>query len=223
MTESRALILGNGDAPDEGLWRSLVAASSLVVCADGGANTACTLGAVPDWILGDWDSITEDARTQLAGSRWIDAADQEFSDMDKALAAVEEAGYRHISLAGAEGSRLDHTLANVALLLKYRHLAVTLHAAGEDVFLLQGTVDITLAAGSRLSLLPLFGTSIVRTQGLQYPLSDEPLEPGVRDGLSNRAVAERVSVQSTGAPLLVLVERMPGNAPVFAPDSGTAP
>src|SRR5206468_3337613 len=113
------------------------------------------------------------------------APSQEASDLDKAVAFALEQGAAVIRILGAGGGRIDHTLANVSLLLKY--------GGGADIALVDergltravsGEAEFHGIIGDTLSLIP-FGPCVVGwTEGLEWALRDEPILPGSR-GVSN--------------------------------------
>ena len=214
----RVLLLANGQPPGAQLWSRLASAGWPLFCVDGGANTARKLKAHPCAIIGDWDSLTQETRKTFTDTLWIEAPDQELTDLDKALGWLVSQGAQTISITGALGKRTDHMLANIELLLKYREKAsITCHSSLEDLFLLDGRWECASKRGRRISLMPIFGRTIIKTEGLLYPLNRECLEPGVRDGVSNQALGGMLSVESEGNPVLICVARPRGADFVFAP------
>ncbi len=200
----RALVLADGDRPSAATldaswpgWRDDV---ELVVAADGGARLATELGLRIDLWVGDGDSLDPDALDALrrAGVPLVVAAtDKDESDTELALLAVLDRGATEVTILGALGGRrFDHAFANVGLLT---HPRLEWRAAR----LLDGRTRVSLVtapgpggeavrrplpgrAGDIVSLLPL-GDRVagVTTEGLRYPLRDEPLETGPARGLSN--------------------------------------
>lgn len=220
MTQSsgRTLLLANGHPPGSRLWAALAERSSLVCCVDGGADTALRMGVRPAAVFGDFDSVSQAARRSLPGCEWVETADQEFTDLDKAISCLIGRGCRDISVAGGVGRRVDHSLGNLSLTLKHRQAArVTFHTQAEDVFLLEGRWNLTASRGRRVSLFPLFGRARITTLGLRYPLQDEYLQMGVRDGISNQALGGLVEVVARQNPVLVCVGRCWRDGVVFAP------
>lgn len=199
-----ALILADGDAPTRAeldtAWPAWDDGVRLVIAADGGARHAAGLGVRIDRWVGDGDSIADVtlADLQRAGVA-IERAptDKDESDTELAVLAALAAGADRLSIVGALGGpRLDHGLANVAML-------ALPELVGLDVRIVAGTTRIRLLTGSDpggspvgcdlpgrigdlVSLLPLGGDVVgVTTAGLRYPLRDEALRLGRTRGLSN--------------------------------------
>jgi thiamine pyrophosphokinase len=218
-----ALILADGAvAPRSRLdlaWPGWDAGVGMVVAADGGARHAATLGVVIDLWVGDGDSLDdadlaalEAAGIPLERSR----PDKDESDTELAILAAIRLGASGIVVVGAlGGSRVDHAIANVGLLalpelggrpatiLDASARIVLIRAPGAD----GGPVERRLAgrAGDLVSLLPLGpGVEGVTTDGLAYPLRDEPLAIGHTRGLSNVRHAPEASVTVRSGLLLVV-------------------
>jgi thiamine pyrophosphokinase len=219
-----ALILADGDAPTRArldlAWPGWDANLGLVIAADGGARLAAALGIAIDLWVGDGDSIGEDDLAALAtsGVRIERASiEKDESDTQLAIAAALRLGADGIVIVGALGGpRVDHALVNVGLLampgLIGRSAAIVderariglIRAPGPD----GSAVERRLPGrpGDLVSLLP-FGDAVegVTTDGLVYPLDDEPLWSGQARGLSNvRASTEARVVVRRG--LLLVVE-----------------
>jgi thiamine pyrophosphokinase len=218
-----ALVVADGDVPLraalDAAWPGWDDGVDLVVAADGGARRAEGLGLRPDLIVGDGDSLGQADLARLAEAGIaIEAAsqDKDESDAELAVLAAARRGARRITMLGAfGGARLDHALANVALL---GHPAI----ADRDVVLLDGAARASLIRapgpsgqpvlralrgriGDLVSLLPAGGpVEGITTSGLRYPLRDEPLTPGPARGLSNVRLAAEATVVVRAGSLLVV-------------------
>jgi thiamine pyrophosphokinase len=212
-----ALVFANGD-PQPGLRvRETIAAMphACIIAADGGARVAAFYGLTPHSVIGDMDSIDPAQLAALAagGAEIIrHSPHKDETDLELALLLAAERGARHIRVIGAIGDRLDQTISNVLLFAMppLRPCDVRLVAGEQEAWLLVAaerteTTGIDGALGDTLSLLPLGGLAAgVRTEGLRYPLHDEPLAFGYARGVSNvlEAAQARVHLRS-GALLLV--------------------
>ena len=221
-----ALVVADGDVPRRAVldaaWPGWADEVGLVIAADGGWEKAAAIGLLPDLLVGDADSLSEERFAELAAAgvpieRSPVAKDE--SDAELALLAALRRGATHVIVLGAlGGKRFDHTLANVGLL--------GLPGPGEaEVELLDGTTRVRLLRapvagggpascslsgqiGDLVSLLPVgvpaFG---ITTEGLLYPLRGETLPPGPARGLSNVRIAADASVTFHQGSLLVIETR----------------
>jgi thiamine pyrophosphokinase len=219
----QAIVLADGAvAPrveiDEA-WPGWCAPDPYVVAADGGARHAAALDLTIDLWVGDGDSLGEDGLAELAAAGVpIDRSpfDKDESDTELAVRAVLARRPAAITIVGALGGpRLDHALANLALLElpELRGLDVRIVAADARVRLLVapapdgGPSRLALEGrtGDHVSLLPVGGdASGVTTADLAFPLRDEPLLAGPSRGLSNRRTAPIASVTLRSGRLLVI-------------------
>ena len=192
----QALILANGEPPKKSHLISLLKGCQLFVCADGGANTALKLGITPDAIVGDMDSIHAETRAKFRKVRLYESADEETTDLEKAIAWTIRQKYDHMIVVGAEGKRLDHTVGNLGVVAKFFPDAIIriVDDVGEIVFVGK---ELTFEAPlhSLLSLIPLTRCEGVTTKGLEYGLDNELLELGVREGTSNVVTSNPVVIK----------------------------
>ena len=116
-----ALVVGNGDFPNNPHVLELMNKIPYVVCCDGGANEYIHRGLIPDLIIGDGDSLSVDNQSQYAHLIHR-IADQETNDQTKAVNWLIGQGKKNIAIVGACGKREDHTLGNISLLMEYQRL-----------------------------------------------------------------------------------------------------
>ncbi|MEX2600816.1 MAG: thiamine diphosphokinase [Balneolaceae bacterium] len=202
----QAVIICDGRTPPAEQLLSCVDAAGLFVAADGGGNRARTLGLTPDVIIGDLDSYrhVEGENIPLIHDR-----DQESNDLEKALSYVLQQGAEDVTVFGALGKRLDHTLKNLSVLKKFHSSFRSLIYIDRYGYLrlLARSERINLKRGTQVSLFPLSGkVSGIETTGLKYPLSGESLENGVRDGTSNEATEEAIEIRHRDGDLLIFIE-----------------
>jgi thiamine pyrophosphokinase len=219
----KAILLADGDAPHraalDAAWPGWADGTQVVIAADGGARHADALGLAVDAWVGDADSISADALAALAAAGVTirrTAAAKDESDTELAVLEALTHDPAEIVIIGALGGRrFDHALANVGLLAMPQ-------LAGRAVFLLDartrvrlltapdaGGASVRIALPGRVddlvSLLP-YGEGVVgvTTEGLAYPLADEPLPPGPARGLSNVRVTDHAAVTVRSGRLLII-------------------
>lgn len=203
----RVLILANGEPPSqEGLAR-LAADHDLFLATDGAALTAARLGVYPDIVSGDFDSLDLDtARGELPDAEFIPTPDQNRTDLEKAFGIALTRGADSVTVAGAAGRRLDHTLGNVSLLLRWRtdysELPVVFAADSSETRAVIGEIILNTAAGDAVSLLSFDGKARVSISGVRWPLNNHPLAVGV-SGLLNEATEPRVAITAEGGTIIV--------------------
>lgn len=194
-----------------GLDRAAVDRNDLLVAVDGGADALARIGLTPDLLVGDLDSISPGALSDLE-ERGVDmvrlqtAKDE--TDTEAALHLLVERGATEITVFNALGGpRLDHLLGNLLLLTApwLAPVGVTLVDGLHEAFLVKGDGVVTGSPGDTVSLLPLTeAVEDVRTEGLLYPLRGERLLHGGTRGVSNEMTGEQARI-THGAGALLLI------------------
>lgn len=207
----RAVIIGSGPLRPTRALRDLVKRAGLVICADGGLRAAGAMGVAPHVAIGDFDSAGPALRAwaRRKGARLIEhPREKDRTDTELAVQFAVEAGATELDLLGVLGARIDHTLANIGLLIQ-------IAGGGKRARIYQGRVELYLAdahtaieghRGDLVSLLPLSdSTAGVTTRGLKYPLMDAVLHNTTTLGVSNEITELPASVSVRRGWLLVVV------------------
>jgi len=187
--------------------------AELVLCVDSGARHCRMLNVVPDFLIGDFDSISKEDFEALseAGAEIVRyPAEKDMTDTELAVQIAHERGSSRITLLGAIGSRLDHSLSNVFMLKKMADLNIEGMIVSEhnEVMLINKSITLKKEEGAFISLLPLGGDAKgVTTKGLYYPLTDATLEVGSSWGISNLFVEDTATVTVKEGCLLVIKSR----------------
>lgn len=209
----RAIIIANGQIHDSDFYRSQVAPTDLVICADGGASNALALGLQPQAVIGDLDSLDESLRSQLEKMHCqfiVHPAGKDETDLELAVKYATEQGAQEMLILGALGDRLDHALANVLLLAlpELRSVKAKIIAGKQEVFLIRDEALIAGQVGDTLSLLPLTEqVTGIYTAGLEYPLGNGTLYLGPTRGVSNTLTAPQARIIVGQGLLLAVIIR----------------
>jgi thiamine pyrophosphokinase len=206
----RVLILVNGEPPSAAFLAQIRAEHDLLIAADGAAQRAIGLGQTPDIICGDFDSIDLPAALiAFPGAEFVPLPDQNHADLEKAVLLARQRGALSITVAGALGGRIDHTLGNFGVLLRYHsEIPLSIVEDASEVRAISGTVaapgewTISTRPGDTISLISLDGRARATITGVKWPLDRYQLPTGTQ-GISNRATGEQVRVLADGGALLV--------------------
>jgi thiamine pyrophosphokinase len=210
VVELDVVVVASGPGPEVA-----VPPTRTVIAADGGLLRARALNLAVDEVVGDLDSTPPEAlaEAESTGARTVRHPQaKDATDLELALGeAVALGASRVLIVASAEG-RLDHLLGSLLLLASERYAALELDALVGDalVHVVRHERRLDGSAGELLTLLPLGGPAIgVTTEGLEYPLAGETLEPGTTRGVSNvfTGTVARVTLDSG-----VLLAIRPGGA-----------
>jgi thiamine pyrophosphokinase len=178
-----------------------LARAPVLVAADGGADRAMAAGHMPERVIGDLDSLSDEGRARLGPERLLHVAEQETTDFDKALRHVAAP---FVLAVGFTGARLDHTLGAFNALARHPGRRCLLLGEEDVCFLAPPRLALRLAPGTRLSLFPL-GPVTGRSRGLHWPIDGIRFAPGGMTGLSNRVSAAEVGLETDAPAMLVLL------------------
>lgn len=210
---SSVLLAINGDCTEKTLESIDLNRYDTVVAVDGGLRHLHQLGAEPDWIIGDLDSISSSLLQAYSSVRqMVYPAQKDATDFELALRYLQERGTTHVTLLGFTGGRLDHVLTNLLLLglpdWTFQIELLYAHGAGRVVSF-SHSFRQALDVDSKLSLIPLCDkVSGITTSGLKYPLDNATMTMGSSLGMSNLVVTEFVSVSVETGKLLVLCDEL---------------
>ena len=185
-----------------------------VVVADGGLKFLLKNGMLPDFFVGDLDSVElEGALKDILKDipKEIVPVEKDDTDMALAVAKAYEKGYRNILLyGGCGGARISHTLANIQMMSFYAKKGCSLQMLGDGVRLeILHNASKTLSAAMKGSISVICLSDIaegVTIQGLKYEYtgaltSDRTL------GVSNSFVGKDAMVSVENGTLLLVYER----------------
>jgi thiamine pyrophosphokinase len=178
--------------------------ADLVVCADGGANRARRLGLNPDIIVGDLDSLAGSTRRFYRDALIFKIPDQESTDLEKAILFCIALGTSSADILGALGGRIDHITGSLGCFKRFGGI-IEIRFVDEfgELSRIRKSVRFRTRKGEKVSLIPLDRCAGVTTRNLKYPLKNDFLETGVREGISNEATGKSASVSVKKGTLLL--------------------
>ncbi len=180
----------------------------IIIAADGGYDNLVRRGYTPDILIGDFDSVKSEIPEGLRTIKYPKEKDE--TDMFLSYEAGVKLGYTEFVMLGATGGRLDHTYANISLLLYARergHNITLIDGNGIIICLKDEAITLSGNPGGKLSVFAFGGVAKgVTILGTKYEVEGARLTPEFPLGVSNEFtnVPARISVED-GA-LLVIAE-----------------
>lgn len=203
-----ALLVGNGETLPADFLTSCSSQVDFVLATDGGADRALAGGILPDAVIGDLDSVSQEARKKLADKPFIFVDNQNNTDLEKALDYLLAQGCSRVTVVGFTGGRMDFTLGNLLSVYPYTaNMKIRFASPEWEIFPLFKSASFRCKKGVRVSLIPLKTCRGVSLQGLKYPLKNASLSwKQAGRALSNRAVSTRFHIHLISGFMLVYIE-----------------
>ncbi len=192
-------VLGGGSCTQQQLAGAL-AMAPVLVAANGGAANAERHGHDPDHVVGDGDSLPAGWAAESA-SRSHRIPEQDTTDFDKCIRSIEAPTILGV---GVLAPRLDHGLASLGTLFKYRDRRIVLLGDGDVCAVIPPVLKMTVNPGTRLSIYP-FAPSLVWSKGLKWELAGLRLSPEGQLGVSNEVTAGDVLLRPETPGCLVIM------------------
>jgi thiamine pyrophosphokinase len=201
------IIIANGKAPkksDVKYFQSL--GYTTIICADGGANSVYKLGLIPNLIIGDFDSIDSSVLKYFSTrSNIIHYKRQNDTDVEKSLKYAIRSNHVKAVMLGATGDRLDHSICNLGILLKFNdHIRISMMHESSYMEVLSGKNVLDTIKGETISIYGFDKKTKIRSAGLKYPLNNIALPFGVRESTSNIAQKNIIELNITGGKVFVV-------------------
>ena len=203
----RAVVVLGGDLPGRELLTACAAEADLTIAADRGLTAFHACGLLPDYLIGDMDSVAPEVLSCYAEQVEQRRLPCEKDDTDgfEALYAAIGRGADEIVFLGALGGRLAHALANLMLLVRAAQAGVRAELLDEQVriFRVDGHAVLRHAVGDTVSILPLGTAEHITLTGFHYPLTDGHMDSASSLGISNVVEAEQAEISCASGDLLV--------------------
>lgn len=167
-----AVVIANGEYPTRKEVLEIINAAPLTVCCDGAADDYIARGGVPDIIIGDMDSLSDENKARYSDII-IHKADQETNDQTKAVQYLLSRSITRIAIVGATGRREDHTIANIALTAEYMAMGAEVVSYTDSGCFIPCRDNKTLQCtpNAQVSIFNINATAL-RSEGLDYPIYD---------------------------------------------------
>ncbi len=216
MYKQKALIFLNGifNISQENILKIVESCKNkLIIAVDGGANILYEAGIVPDVIIGDLDSISEQA---LDNSRNNDRVkiikfpvEKDKTDSELAVDYCRENDIKEILIFAALGGRIDQELGNINLLeyIVDFNLEGRIIEENLEIGIITNKKIFSDNSGDKLSLIPQTDSvDSVSISGCRYNVENQSFIRSRTRGISNEIVKKEAEVE-VGVGILIYILR----------------
>lgn len=216
-----SVIIFSGGSIDENVALDILSKhrNSVLISADKGIETMADMALIPDFIIGDFDSASENA------VKLVDTLKEEYdipveklipekddTDTEAAVSLALKNTLGDIYILGGTGTRIDHMLGNIAILGKGLKSGrrIILQDSHNRVEMLSGETVIKKADlyGPFISFFS-FGDLVksLTLEGFKYPLKDYDFGGFNSLGVSNELLAEEGHISFKSGTLIMVQAR----------------
>ena len=201
------ILVTGGEKPAFSSIKPLFNTQCYICAADSGLDYCMENGLLPDYILGDMDSISSDIVLKNFDSSIIEThpEDKDHTDTELGLQHLFERNFDQVILVGGGGGRLDHLLAVAALFDRERAPDCWI-TGNEEIRLISGSYNGVGRKGETVSFFPAGSDPCrMKSRGLFWPLNT--LEWAKGDiGISNRLQENEFSIEMESGRLIMIRE-----------------
>jgi thiamine pyrophosphokinase len=206
METMRLLIVANGCIKNAEWYSSITSEADKVIAADGGADNCMKLGIVPDYVIGDMDSISVKARKLFGDkSEFTPDPDQDRTDLQKAVELANSLKPDKITIIGAIGERMDHTIANVFCLAGVVAESEIIDENNE-IHVVEDSIEISGNKGDIVSVLSLSEVKGLTYEGLKWAVKDMDVPSGWT-GVCNEMSGRKAKIYMSSGKIIVIKAR----------------
>ena len=179
MSIGDKIILADGEFPTNSYAIKVLQNASIIICTDGSANKLSKINKIPDFIIGDFDSIQN--KNNFSSEVKVENLDQHNNDLEKAIAFfLKKYPGENLTIIGANGLRDDQNLASLLILDKYsKYLSIVMLSNYFKIFINKGKNIYPCKSNQTISLLPLKIINNITTEGLKFNLTKDKLTPDI--------------------------------------------
>jgi len=195
MNKGNCILIGAGDLT---ISEIPIGENDLCIAVDGGYEYCKLLEITPDYILGDFDSISEkeaEGVAEIAKSEEdkviILPVEKDDTDMLAAIKVGLSKGYQSFRIYGGMGGRIEHTIANIQCLLYLKeHDAVGYLMDGTGMILVAKEEQISFQESLEgyMSLFSMGDKVTVTIENMKYLLKEQEVTNSFPIGISNEFV-----------------------------------
>ena len=199
-------IIGNGTINNKKFHLRILKEYDIIICADGGATNAKKMNIIPDYIIGDLDSTTNEILNffKLNLTKIIKDENQDKTDMELAINLAEKLKPDEIIIMGAIGYRIDHTIANILCLDKIKSNIKTKIIDDKNIIeIIENEKCIEGEKDDIVSIIPLTDIVDLSYQGLKWLINNQDVKFGWF-GISNKLKGKKAKISLKRGKILIV-------------------
>lgn len=183
-----------------------------IIASDKGLETLDKYNVTPNYIIGDFDSIDKKILNKYINNKEIIIKElnpeKDYTDTHMAIKLAIELKSTDITVLGAIGTRIDHTIANIHILKESLEKGIDCRIINNknEIQLINKKAVLEMDKEYKyISLIPLT-TKVegITLKGFKYLLSNATLEVGHSIGVSNEQCEKKAEIDLKSGILIMI-------------------
>ncbi len=209
----RTLIVSGGNV-EEKLFKEINLKNKFdyIIASDRGLEIIDKFNMIPHYIIGDFDSLDKKILNKYINNKDIIIKklnpEKDYTDTHMAIKLAIELESKEITILGAIGTRMDHTIANIHVLKESLDKNIECKGinSNNEIQLINKKTILKLDNNYKyISLIPLT-TKVegITLKGFKYQLSNATLEIGHSLGVSNEQLEDYAEIDLKNGILILI-------------------
>ena len=184
--------------------------NDFIIAVDGAAIWLFNQHVIPNAAIGDFDSVSLEElkliQKKVNKVRLYPEA-KDYADLHLAVNYAIDLNPQQVVIFGATGSRLDHTLAAVEMLVLFarRGIEAKIKDFSNELMLVESSASVQKSNDYKyLSVIPFTQSAVVSISGCRYNVDNKVIKRGETVGVSNQ-IAEKTAKIEVKEGIIVLV------------------
>lgn len=209
-------IVLNGEIKDYKKTKELMLEEdyNYIIGADGGCNHLFKMNIVPDYIIGDLDSIDKNLISYYEEKKVIFKtypSHKDETDSEICVYLAKELGAHRIDFIATLGGRIDHTLANIGLMHYIKNMGIQprIITSEEEILIIKDEeLILNGQKGNTVSVMSIEGDAKgVTLQNFEYPLKNGYIKYLSPLGISNVMLEDKSYIKIEDGTVLIIRNR----------------
>lgn len=197
----KTLIVSGGNVEDN-ILNKFEDGFDYIIASDRGLEELDKYNIIPNYIIGDFDSIDKKVLDKYINNKNVEIKklnpEKDYTDTHMALKLAIDLKSTEITIIGAIGTRLDHTIANIHILKETleKNIECKIIDKRNEIQLINKKTILKMDDKYKyISLIPLTTkVSGVTLKGFKYSLEKATLEIGHSIGVSNEQIEKHAEI-----------------------------
>ena len=195
------VIVANGEFPTHSIPLQILNKATSILACDGAANILVEKGYIPDIIIGDLDSLSDENKTKY-NNRIMIEENQSQNDLRKAINYAKKNNIDSISIIAAAGKREDHTIGNIFSLLNYKDINIKIYTDTGIFSCIHKDQNIESFKGQQVSIFTEDTTIKIASNNLKYNFNKNTIS-NIFIGTLNESLSDSFQLSISHGSLLI--------------------